>query len=87
MLRSYNELKNSGYRHGTVNHGKKEYVRGIHHVNTVENFFDQLKRGIRGTHIHVPAKHMWKYVSEFSYRYNMRKESGAMFGFLIWGLS
>jgi transposase-like protein len=84
---AYNDLKNSGYRHGTVNHSKKEYVRGIHHVNTLESFFAQLKRSIRGTHIHVSAKHMWKYVSEFSYRYNMRKEPESMFNRLIWGLS
>jgi hypothetical protein len=31
-----------------------------------------LKRGINGTHIHVSSKHLWKYLGEFEYRWNMR---------------
>jgi hypothetical protein len=31
-----------------------------------------LKRGINGTHIHVSAKHLPKYLGEFEYRWNMR---------------
>jgi len=32
----------------------------------------QLQRAIYGTHIHVSAKHLSKYLREFEYRYNMR---------------
>jgi hypothetical protein len=31
-----------------------------------------LQRGIAGTHIHVSAKHLPKYLGEFEYRWNMR---------------
>jgi hypothetical protein len=30
-----------------------------------------LKRGINRTHIHVSQKHLWKYLGEFEYRWNM----------------
>jgi transposase-like protein len=60
------------YNHGIVNHHAKEYVRGIHHVNSIEGFWGHFKNGVRGTNVHISAKHMWKYVSEFTYRYNTR---------------
>jgi hypothetical protein len=41
------------------------------------------KRAIKGTHVHISAKHSWKYVSEFSYGRNMRKSHWAMFNLLI----
>ena len=36
----------------------------------------------RGTHVHISAKHSWKYVCEFSYRRNMRHSHWAMFNLL-----
>lgn len=80
---SYNDLKNSGYLHETVNHSAKEYVRGIHHTNTLEGHWSHFKRAVRGTHIHISSKHMWKYVAEFSYRRNMRHSQWGMFSLLI----
>jgi transposase-like protein len=59
--------------HHTVNHGEGEYVRGAAHVNSAEGFFSQLKRSIDGTHHHVSAQHLHRYVSEFDYRYSTRK--------------
>ena len=35
-----------------------------------ENYFAQLKRGLKGTHIHVDPKHLHRYVNEFDYRYS-----------------
>ncbi len=58
--------------HETVDHGKDEYVRGDAHTNTVEGFFSQLKRSLDGTHHHVSAKHLHRYVDEFDFRYNSR---------------
>ncbi len=78
----YNNLQ-YGYEHGTVNHSEKEYVRGKHHVNSLEGHWSLLKRSIKGTHVHVSAKHLWKYVSEFSYRHNMRKSHSDMFNHLV----
>lgn len=81
--RGYNELAEEGYDHGRVNHSAKEYVAGIHHTNTIEGHWSQFKRSIRGTHIHVSSRHLWKYVAEFSYRRNFRHSHEAMFDRLV----
>jgi len=79
----YNNLKKAPYNHGRVNHSANEYVKGVHHVNSLEGHWSLLKRSISGTHVHVSAKHLWKYVCEFSYRHNMRKSHHAMFHRLV----
>jgi transposase len=83
----YTNLGPMGYMHGTVNHSADEWVSGIHHTNSIEGHWSQLKRSIRGTHVHVSRKHLWKYVSEFSYRRNMRSSHRAMFDLLMVSLS
>jgi transposase-like protein len=64
------------YAHSTVNHSKKEYVRGDVHTNTVEGYFSILKRGIIGTYHHVSEAHLQRYCSEFDFRYNHRTALG-----------
>lgn len=86
-MTSYNALQRSPYEHGTVNHNQGEYVRGIHHTNTIEGHWSLLKRAIRGTHTHVSPKHLWKYVCEFSYRRNMRHSHWLMFDHLLVSIS
>lgn len=72
-LFSYATLKNHGYRHDFVSHERKQYVSKTGcTVNRIEGFWAMLKRGIYGTHIHVSAKHLPKYLGEFEYRWNMR---------------
>ncbi len=61
----------------------EDLLLGIRRGNALEGYWSQLKRSIRGTHVHVSGKHLWKCVSEFSSRYNMRKTPGAMFDQLI----
>jgi transposase-like protein len=61
------------FNHQTVNHGINEYVRGDVHTNTIEGFFGLLKRGINGIYHHVSPVHLPLYLTEFDYRYNMRK--------------
>ena len=85
-LGSYRALARHGYRHETVNHSADEWVRGETHVNSIEGFWSQLKRSIRGTHIHVSAKHLPKYLGEFEFRYNMRKFPNLMFARLLLSL-
>ena len=80
--RAYHGLRHA-YEHGAVNHSAEEYVRGIHHVNTLESHWSLFKRAVKGTHVHISAKHAWKYVSEFSYRRNMRHSHWAMFNLLV----
>jgi hypothetical protein len=39
-------------------------------TNMCENYFAQLKRGLKGSHIHVDPKHLHRYLSEFDYRFS-----------------
>lgn len=81
--RAFNELAAHGYLHGTVNHKAKEYVRGPVHTNTIEAFWASLKRGINGTHVWVSKKHLQKYLWEFEFRHNLRREPDSMFRLLM----
>ncbi len=81
----YGALPIYGYNHQTVNHGRKEYARGEVHTNSIENFWGQLKRSIRGTHVHVSPKHLQKYLGEFEFRFNRRKAQHRMFSDLLAG--
>ena len=78
-LRSYLGLTYRGHRHMTVNHSAHEYV-GFDgaSTNSIEGFWAAVKRGINGTHVHVSAKHLPKYLAEFEYRWNMRSRPHAM---------
>lgn len=72
-LTGYKGINMRGYRHQTCNHTAKQYVSPFGAtVNTLEGYWAMLKRGINGTHIHVSAKHLPKYLGEFEYRWNMR---------------
>jgi transposase-like protein len=62
--------------HHTVKHQGREYVRGIVHVNTAEGYFGILKRGINGVYHHIGQGHLWRYLNEFDYRYNLRMARG-----------
>lgn len=82
-LQSYANIARHGYEHGTVNHSADQWVDGIHHVNSIEGVWSHIKRSIRGTHIHVSAKHLPKYLGEFEYRFNMRHRPEMMFAQLL----
>jgi transposase len=72
-FRSYRGIGLRGFRHMTVNHASGEYVSPYGcSVNALEGYWSALKRGIHGTHIHVSAKHLPKYLGEFEYRWNLR---------------
>jgi hypothetical protein len=59
--------------HRTVNHTKREYVRGNVSTNEVESYFALLKRGITGSFHSVSKQHLHRYCDEFSYRWNERE--------------
>ena len=63
----------SDYHHHTVNHSAGEFVRYFAHTNGIEGFWALLKRGIIGIYHHVSPKHLDRYVTDFSYRYNRRE--------------
>jgi len=79
----YNDLHLLGLERGTVKHSLGEYVRGIHHTNTIEGHWSHFKRAVRGTHVSISSKHMWKYLAEFSYRRNHRQSHAMMFNRLV----
>lgn len=63
-------------KHSTVNHGAKEYARGIVSTNTIESSFAILKRGLHGTFHSVSAQHLQRYADEFDFRWNYRQSLG-----------
>lgn len=71
----YNSLPRHGYSREVVNHGRKEYVRGSVHTNTIEGFWSHFKAGIKAIQIHVSPKHLNRYCKEYELRYNHRKIS------------
>lgn len=78
----YKGIKGEFADHQTVNHSKEEYVRGEAYTNTVEGYFSLLKRGLTGTYHHVSRHHLHRYLAEFDFRYNARKDSDAVRNFL-----
>jgi transposase-like protein len=84
-----------GVPHGVVKHGAGqyvkevelkrpdgEYVRGVVHTQTLDNFWSLLKRGIVGNYHQVSKKYLPLYLSEFTYRHNHRKDPD-LFGSIV----
>jgi transposase len=67
------------YRHHTVKHSAKEYVRGAVHTNSVEGLWSLIKRGLNGVHHSVSRKYLQNYLDEFCFRYNRRHEGNRQF--------
>ena len=60
------------FDHETVRHSISEYVRDQAHTNGIESYWAMLKRGYHGIYHHMSAKHLGRYVNEFSGRHNDR---------------
>lgn len=80
---AYRKLGQRGFDHQSVNHSAEEWVRGDCHTNSIEGYWSQVKRSIRGTHIHVSGKHLPKYLAEFDFRHNTRSMPDRMFPILV----
>jgi transposase-like protein len=61
----------SVYAHETVDHAQL-YVDGQVHVNGVENFWALLKRGLHGTYVSVEPFHLFRYLDERVFTFNLR---------------
>lgn len=72
---SYESL-DPAFVHEVIDHAI-EYVNGHIHTNGIENFWSLLKRGLRGTYIHVDVEHLFRYLDEQTFRYDHRKENDA----------
>jgi len=58
----------TGYEHFMVNHSVGQFVNKMASTNGIESFWALLKRGFYGTFHHFSAKHINKYINEFSFR-------------------
>lgn len=58
--------------HETINH-QVSYAIGHIHTNTIEGFWALLKRGIVGQYHKVSIRYLDRYIDEFCFRYNHRK--------------
>ena len=82
----YRNLK--GFKHEAVNHSIGEYVRGMAHTNGIESFWSMLKRAHKGTFHKSSAKHLDRYVSEFTGHHNDREhDTLSIMGRIAAGLS
>jgi transposase-like protein len=66
--RGYRGLKS--FRHSSVNHSEKQYVKGDVHTNSIESFWAILKRAHYGTFHNWSKKHLFRYVNEFVFKAN-----------------
>ena len=64
--------KGMPFKHETVKHSTSEYVNGMAHTNGIESFWSMLKRAHKGTYHQMSAKHLQRYVNEFSGRHGVR---------------
>jgi transposase-like protein len=68
---SYTGLERD-YSHETVDHAE-QYVRGQVHTNGMENFWALLKRGLNGTYVSVEPFHLFRYLDERVFTFNLRE--------------
>jgi transposase-like protein len=75
-------LKGRNQKHDQVNHFVYEYARHENGLcittDAVEGYFGLLKRGINGVYHHVGQQHLRRYLTEFDYRFNSRKQTDSM---------
>jgi transposase-like protein len=86
--RGYSLVIGEGHAHGTVCHGKGQYVNfddaGYRHdTNGLESFWRLFKASVRGTHVQISKTHAQMYLDEFAFRQNHREMGNAMFDVLI----
>jgi len=68
----YQDIGDANTLHMTIDHGDKEWVRGIVHTNTLENVWSLFKRSILGSYHQISVKHLDRYLDEFEFRFNNR---------------
>jgi transposase len=75
----YSGLNLHYVKHEVINHIENEFARDGFHTNAIENCWSNLKRTIKGTHIHVSRKHLQKYVDEVAFRLMNKDKQDSMF--------
>ena len=56
------------FKHLSVNHSDKEYVKGEAHTNGIESVWAVFKRGLIGVYHHASKPHLNRYINEFAFR-------------------
>ncbi len=64
------------WAHHAIDH-TTTYVSGRVHTNGLENFWSLLKRGIKGTYVHVSPWQLMRYLDEQVFRFNERLKNDA----------
>jgi len=72
-LKSYIGLDRE-YIHKVIDHAEA-YAQGTVHTNGLENYWSLLKRMLHGTYVSVEPFHLFRYLDEQAFRFNMRKLS------------
>jgi transposase-like protein len=71
----YRGIVEGDTRHQTVAHGKKQWVQGDVHTQTIEDVWSLFKRSIIGSYHHLSVKHLQAYLDELAFRYNNRENA------------
>ncbi len=66
-------------QHYTIQHKKKQYVKGLMHTNTIEGFWSIVKNSIKGNYIAISKKYLPLYLVQSQYVYNHRNYRGNLF--------
>lgn len=80
-------IQGQRYQHTPIKRRHGEYKVAGQTTSHVEGFWNLVKRGINGTYVSVSAKHLPAYLSEFEFRYNLRKSPHVMFDLLLTGFA
>ncbi len=69
---AYDALDVSGFKHKRVSHSKTFVNKRGHHINGIENFWNQAKRHLR-RYNRIPKKHFYLFLKECEWRFNVRQ--------------
>jgi transposase len=83
QYQAYKTLYWLGYSHESVHHANKEYVRGNVHTQNIDNFWGNMKRGIRGVYRHVDPSYLQACADKYAFRYSRRNDFQPMFWALL----
>ncbi|MBW0179295.1 IS1595 family transposase [Sediminibacterium sp.] len=79
----YKGLDINYLKHEVINHLQNEFKRGEFHTNGIENAWSNLKRTIKGTHIHVSVKYLQLYADEVAFRLMNKDKQDIMFDTIL----
>lgn len=79
----YKGLDINYLKHEVINHLQNEFKRGEFHTNGIENAWSNLKRTIKGTHIHVSLKYLQLYADEVAFRLMNKDKQEKMFDTIL----